>query len=173
MQVNKTKLDGVLEVVQPTLFQDHRGQYTALYIRRLYQQAGIEAEFVEDCISVSRRHVLRGIHGDNLTWKLISCLYGQFYLVVLNLEANSPQYGMWESWLMDSHSPYRQILVPPNFGNGHLVLSDEAIFHYRQSSYYNPEGQFTIKWNDPRFNIEWPNIGQNPITSERDTGCES
>lgn len=173
MQVKQTSLEGVLEMVPSTVFWDHRGQYVALYNREIYQAAGVEAEFVEDCVSVSNRHVLRGIHGDALTWKLISCLYGQFYLVVLNLDPDSPQYGMWDSWLMDSQSACRQILVPPNFGNGHLVLSEQAIFHYRQSTYYDRARQFSVKWNDPRFGIEWPDIGREPILSDRDAGCES
>ena len=53
------------------------------------------------------------------------------------------------------------------FGNGHLVLSDVAIFHYKQSTYYNRDGQFTIKWNDPEYDFEWQS--KNPILSERDS----
>ena len=59
-----------------------------------------------------------------------------------------------------------QILVPPKYGNAHLILSDKAIFHYKQSTHYNPAKQFTYKWNDPKFNIWWPI--KNPILSQRD-----
>ncbi|MCK4339436.1 MAG: dTDP-4-dehydrorhamnose 3,5-epimerase family protein, partial [Candidatus Cloacimonetes bacterium] len=48
----------------------------------------------------------------------------------------------------------------------HLILSNKAIFHYKQSTYYNPEKQFTYKWNDPKFSIWWPI--KNPILSQRD-----
>ena len=59
-----------------------------------------------------------------------------------------------------------QILVPPKFGNGHLVLSDKCIFHYKQNSEYDRSGQFTIKWNDPTFSFKWK--FESPILSERD-----
>jgi dTDP-4-dehydrorhamnose 3,5-epimerase len=56
--------------------------------------------------------------------------------------------------------------VPPMYGNAHLILSDKAIFHYKQSTYYHPKEQFTYKWNDPRFKISWPI--KDPILSQRD-----
>ena len=58
------------------------------------------------------------------------------------------------------------MLVPPKFGNGHLVLSDEAIFHYKQSTLYGEYKQFTIRWDDSHLNIPWP--CNNPILSQRD-----
>ena len=63
-----------------------------------------------------------------------------------------------------------QVLVPPKFGNGHLVLSAQAIFHYKQSSYYDRSTQFTLLWNDPKLDIWWPVT--NPILSRRDEGAE-
>ncbi|MBL0899231.1 MAG: dTDP-4-dehydrorhamnose 3,5-epimerase family protein [Reyranella sp.] len=59
-----------------------------------------------------------------------------------------------------------QILVPPKFGNGHVVMSDEAIFHYKQSTEYDRASQFTLRWDDPELNIWWPI--KNPIISQRD-----
>ena len=120
---------------------------------------------LESLSSVSKKHVLRGIHGDQKTWKLISCLGGEFLLVVVNNDENSPQFKKWESFTLTENNNI-QILVPPKFGNGHLVLTDRAIFHYKQSTYYNPKGQFTIRWNDPEYNIWWPI--RNPILSQRD-----
>ena len=58
--------------------------------------------------------------------------------------------------------------MPPKFGNGHLILSESAIFHYKQTTNYDRAGQFTIAWNDPDLKIWWPI--QNPILSERDQG---
>ena len=169
MEVLKTKLDGVLLIKPPTIFEDFRGTYIETYNEKLYNEAGIKVEFVQDDISVSSKHVLRGIHGDQETWKLISCLYGRFYLVVVNWDETSPQFGQWESFVLSDQNRL-QVLVPPKFGNGHLVLSDMAIFHYKQSAYYNRAGQFTILWNDPRLNIWWPI--KNPILSRRDEGNE-
>jgi len=167
MRVRHTSLDGVLVVEPPTVFEDFRGSYIETYNRRLYTEAGIDIDFIQDDISVSSRHVLRGIHGDEKTWKLISCLHGQFYLVVVNWDPESPQRGAWEGFTL-SESNRLQVLVPPKFGNGHLVLSEQAIFHYKQSTEYERASQFTLLWNDPRLGIWWPT--QAPVLSQRDQG---
>jgi len=88
---------------------------------------------------------------------------------VVNWDDTSPQYQQWESFVLSEQNRL-QVLVPPKFGNGHLVLSDRAIFHYKQSSYYNRAGQFTLIWNDPQLKIWWP-IKQ-PIVSRRDEGLD-
>ena len=87
-------------------------------------------------------------------------------LIVVNNDQNSLEYKKWESFVLSSDNK-AQILIPPKFGNGHLVLSDSCIFHYKQNTQYNRDGQFTIKWNDPSFNFKWMN--NSPILSERDT----
>lgn len=167
LQVTKTKLDGVVVITPPTIFEDFRGSYVETYNEELYHQAGITVKLVQDDISTSTKNVLRGLHGDAETWKLVSCLYGKFYLVVLNHDKDSKQFGQWESFTL-SDTNRLQVLIPPKFGNGHLILSDTAIFHYKQNCYYNRAGQFSIKWDDPRFKIWWPI--KDPIVSQRDAG---
>lgn len=169
MKVESTPLDGVLLITPPTLFEDWRGEYVELYNRRLYQDAGITIDFVQDDISTSSRHVLRGLHGDGETWKLVSCLSGRFYLAVINWDPDSPQYRQWTSFTL-SEKNRQQVLIPPRFGNGHVVLSEQATFHYKQTSYYNRAGQFTLKWNDPELGIWWP--VPNPLVSQRDAGID-
>ncbi len=168
MKVEKTELDGVLLITPPTIFEDFRGEYVEIYNRDLYREAGITVDFLQDDISVSSRHVLRGIHGDAKTWKLVSCLFGKFYLVVVNWDPDSPQYGRWASFTL-SDKNRRQVLIPPKFGNGHLVVSDMAMFHYKQNTHYDRSGQFTLLWDDPRLNIYWPI--KTPILSARDIGA--
>ena len=164
MEVHETNLKGVLQV-KLDVFEDFRGEYVETYNEELYREHGIDVKFIQDDISVSSRHVLRGIHGDSTTWKLISCLHGRFYLLVLNADSHSEDFGKWQSFVL-SDKNRMQVLVPPKHGNAHLVLSETAIFHYKQSTYYDRSKQFTYKWNDPRFNIWWPI--DNPILSERD-----
>jgi len=169
MDVKQTRLDGVRLITPPTNFEDFRGTYVELYNEELYRQAGIDVTFVQDDISTSSRHVLRGIHGDAETWKLISCLHGRFYLAVVNYDERSPQYRQWDAFTLSDQNRL-QVLVPPRFGNGHLVLSDTAIFHYKQSTYYDRAAQFTIAWNDPVVGIWWP--VREPVVSRRDQGVE-
>lgn len=167
MDVKKTELDGVLLITPPTVFEDFRGTYVELYNEDLYKRSGVTVDFIQDDISVSSRHVLRGIHGDGETWKLVSCLQGKFYLVVVNWDETSAQFGRWTSFTL-SENNRQQVLIPPQFGNGHVVLSEQAIFHYKQTTYYNRAGQFTLLWNDPKLNIWWP--VQDPVLSRRDEG---
>lgn len=164
IEVSQTDLDGVL-LIKPSVFEDHRGRYIEIYNEALYGQNGIDVKFIQDDISVSGRDVLRGIHGDNETWKLVSCLYGEFYFVVVNCNKNCEDFGKWQSFVL-SDTNRHQVLVPPRHGNAHLVLSDTAIFHYKQSTYYDRSKQFTYKWNDPQLNIRWPI--DSPILSQRD-----
>ncbi|RIL04010.1 MAG: dTDP-4-keto-6-deoxy-D-glucose epimerase, partial [Proteobacteria bacterium] len=126
-------------------------------------------DFIQDDISTSNKHVLRGIHGDQQTWKLAQCLYGSFYLVVINWDSSSKQYKQWEGFTL-SDTNRLQVLIPPKFGNGHVVMSEKAIYHYKQSTEYNRAGQFTIVWDDPELKIWWP--VKQPIISMRDEGLE-
>ncbi len=167
VHVKTCQLEGVKVITPPTIFEDFRGTYVETYNEALYRDAGIDQYFIQDDISVSDKCVLRGIHGDQDTWKLVSCLFGKFYLVVINWDPNSPQYQQWESFVL-SEQNRKQILIPPKFGNGHVALSEQTIFHYKQTTYYNRAGQFTIPWNDPALGIWWP--VKEPIVSQRDEG---
>jgi dTDP-4-dehydrorhamnose 3,5-epimerase len=164
MNVEQTKLEGVL-LVNPAVFEDHRGEYVELYNAKQYAAAGIRVKFIQDDLSASSRHVLRGIHGDSKTWKLVSCLAGSFYLVIVNCEKKSKRFGAWQSFTLSERNRH-QVLVPPNHGVAHLALSDRIIFHYKQSTYYDPSIQFTYRWDEPQFKIWWPI--KNPILSQRD-----
>jgi dTDP-4-dehydrorhamnose 3,5-epimerase len=165
MQVTKSAILPEVLIVTPVVFEDHRGEYMETYNEKLYKEAGIVVDFVQDDISVSTKGVLRGLHGDRTTWKLISCLFGKFYFVVVNCDENSPDFGKWDSFVLSERNR-KQVLVPPGYGNGHLILSDSAIFHYKQSTYYDPASQFSFRFDDPRLNIWWPL--SEPMLSRRD-----
>ena len=169
MKIKKTELDGVLLITPPTIFRDFRGMYVETYNEALYNENGIDVKFIQDDISCSKKGVLRGIHGDGETWKLVSCIHGEFFLVVVNNDPDSQQYKKTTSFTLNAENP-QQILIPPKFGNGHYVLSETAIFHYKQNTLYNRSGQFTIPWNSKEHNIYWP-IGE-PLTSARDYKVE-
>ena len=167
MLIESTTLDGVKLITPPTNFEDFRGSYVEIYNQRLYQKLGLTEHFIQDDISTSRQNVLRGIHGDSFTTKLISCLYGTFYMVVINNDPDSPQFKKWEAFTLSDRNR-KQILIPPKFGNGHVVLTEIAIFHYKQTTEYDRQGQFTIVWDDPKYDLWWPI--KYPILSKRDSG---
>lgn len=150
-------------VKQSDSFEDYRGE---LYT--VFDQEDWNVTFNHDKVSVSRQNVLRGLHGDKKSTKLISCLHGAVYLVVVDNRPESPNYLKWDSIVLTEHNK-KSVLVPPMFANGHLVLSDTAVFFYKWSypgEYPDVEDQFTIKWNDERIGINWPI--SNPILSKRD-----
>lgn len=157
-----TKLNGVI-LLKPDSFEDHRGEYLQIYNEKEYKRLIPEIKdinFVEEDISIATKYVIKGLHGNDSTWKLISCLYGKFYLVVAN-----PKTYQWQAFTLSDINKY-QVLIPPGYGNGHMCMSEKSIYHYKQSDYYNLDNQFTIRWNDEHFKIWWPM--KTPILSQRD-----
>ena len=153
-----------VKIFQPSSFIDNRGE---LYT--IFDQKEHELIFNHDKVAVSKKHVLRGIHGDSKATKLITCLHGTIYFVVVDNRPESPNYLKWDSLILSGKNKY-QVLIPPGFGNGHLVLSSTAVFFYKWSyegKYPDVEDQFSLNWKDPRINIQWP-INNEPILSERD-----
>ena len=164
IELLRTKLDGVY-MIKPDIYEDFRGTYTETYNSIEYKKAGLNVDFVQDDLSTTYKGVLRGMHGDEKTGKLVQCAYGKIYQVVLNCDEESDQFGQWEAFILSDENRH-QIYIPPKFGNGFFVLSDMAVYYYKQTSSYGDAPQFTYKWNDPRFGIVWP--VDNPILSVRD-----
>jgi dTDP-4-dehydrorhamnose 3,5-epimerase len=163
-----------LKIVQPSIYHEYRGSISTTYHSDYYDrllpanERNEGLEFKHDRYSKSKFAVLRGLHYDKKTWKLVSCLHGKIYLVVLDVRPQSTTYGKWESFII-SPETQTQVLIPPMFANGHFVMEDDSIFHYKMAykGEYNDETkQKTIVFNDSRFGIEWP--VQQPILSKRD-----
>lgn len=154
-------IPGLLEVeLDP--FRDYRGE-----IWSSYEQCDLFPKFVEDKISISTKNVLRGLHGDYETGKLISCIHGEIFLAVVDIREEK---NTVKTFILSDKNP-RLIFVPPGCLNGHLCLTNKCIFFYKWTARYKgPESQITVKWNDPTFNIPWP-LGS-PILSERDLNAE-
>ena len=153
-----------IKKIKNNSFKDHRGYYWTSWKKNIINKI----KFNHDKFSLSKKNVLRGLHGDTKTWKLVSCPYGKFLLVVVDCNKKSKNYLKWQSWIL-SHENSLQILIPPNYANGHLCLSDCCLFHYKLSykgSYFGVSKQFSLKWNDPKLNIKWPI--KKPILSLRD-----
>ena len=164
MIVENTTLDGVY-IVKPDVHEDERGNFYETYNKKEYEKAGLMANFVQDDISKSVKGVLKGMHGDAGTCKLVQCVYGTVYAVILNCNPESRDFGKWESFILSDDNKF-QLYIPPMYGNGYYVMSDVAVYSYKQTTYYGEYEQFTYKWNDSRFGIEWP--GEVKVISERD-----
>jgi len=171
IDVKKTDLNRVL-LITPPEFKDFRGNFIETYNKQefnkiLRDNGARELEFLQDDVSISKKNVLRGIHGDEKTWKLIYCLQGEIFSVIVNCDKDSKDFGKWQSFILSGKNRH-QLLIPPKFGNSYLVLSETAVYNYKQTAYYDPKDnpQFTYKWDDSKFNIDWPI--ENPILSSRD-----
>lgn len=164
LNIEKTSLEGVY-LVKPAAHEDARGNFYETYNEADYQAAGLTAKFVQDDVSVSKKGVLKGMHGDPGTYKLVQCVHGSVYAVILNCDEASADFGKWEAFELSAENKH-QLYIPPMYGNGYFVLTDTAVYTYKQSTYYGEYQQFTYKWNDPRFGIKWP--AEASIISERD-----
>ena len=163
-----------VKIIQPSIYHEYRGSISTTYHSDFYDRLlpAIERadglQFKHDRYSKSKFGVLRGLHWDEKTWKLISCLHGKIYLVVLDVREKQPNFGKWETFIIGPETG-TQVLIPPYFANGHFVMEDDSLFHYKMAykGEYNDENkQQTIVFNDKRFNIDWPI--DNPILSKRD-----
>lgn len=161
--------DKQVPIYTPSVYHEYRGEiFTTFHstehpvIEHMPKNVAIHNRF-----SKSYKNVLRGLHYDDSTWKLVQALVGDIYLVVLDTRTHSSTYGKWESYVI-SEKTREQVLVPPGFANGHYALTD-CIFHYTlfyQGSYVDENKQGVIKWNTDIFNIEWPT--SEPILQKRD-----
>jgi len=144
-------------------FEDFRGE-----IYTTYEKKNFDLDFDHDKIAVRSKNCLVGIHGDYKTHKLITCLYGKVFVVIVDNRKESEDYNKHKTFIL-SGSNKKQLLIPPGMGNSFLVLSDTCVYNYKLSykgSYIDCDEQFTLKWDDPKYNIFWPI--KNPILSERD-----
>ena len=154
---------------QPSVFREYRGEiWTTFHSIEHPITDYIDGKCeVHGRFSRSYKGVLRGLHWDNKTWKLVQAAVGDIYLVVLDMRESSPTYGDWESFIITERLR-NQILVPPGFANGHYALTD-CMFHYNlfyKDGYVDADEQGVVKWNDPEFQMEWPT--NNPILQKRD-----
>ena len=162
MQVYDTKLDGV-KLVVPDRFEDHRGSYMEIYDSKNFKSVTSEV-FVQDDISISKKGVLRGLHGDWKTTKLVTVLKGSGYAVIADNRPDSPTYKKWQSFTLSEQNK-NMLLLPAGIGNSILAMED-IVYFYKQNTHFEDGQQFTIKWNDPEWNFWWPI--DNPILSMRD-----
>jgi dTDP-4-dehydrorhamnose 3,5-epimerase len=161
-----TRLAGPV-LIAPKVFGDHRGFFLESYRRDAFAELGVADEFVQDNHSRSGRGVVRGMHfqvGAGQS-KLVRAARGAIVDVVVDLRRGSPSFGEWESFELTDENG-RMLYVPVGFGHGFCVTSEVADVTYKCGSYYDPEIERGIAYDDPEVGIEWP--GLDLVVSERD-----
>jgi len=151
----------------PTVHSDDRGFFLESYREDVWKGLGVDSDFVQQNHSRSTRGTVRGIHYQTSPGqaKLVRCVRGRIFDVVVDLRAGSASFGEWEGHVLDDQN-HHQIYVPIGFGHGFCVLSQEADVTYLVSSYFDPATEAGIRWDDPDLGIEWP--VEEPVVSKRD-----
>ena len=167
MQVSPTKIPDVL-TIEPKVFADDRGFFMESFKKQQYAEAGIDLPFIQDNHSGSKQGVLRGLHYqiEHPQGKLVRVVKGAVYDVAVDIRKSSPTFGQYVGEVL-SEENHRQLWVPPGFAHGFVVISETAEVTYKCTTYYAPQHERSLLWNDPALGIEWPPVGE-VLLSDKD-----
>lgn len=153
-----------IKTITRSTFKDKRGFYWTTWKKGILKRF----KFNHDKFSISKKNTIRGIHCDFKSWKLVTSVYGDILLVVIDMRKNSKNYLKNKKIILTHKNP-KLVLIPPYYANGHLCLSKVCVFHYKwfyKGRYLDAKEQKSYRWNEPKFKIKWPIL--NPILSQRD-----
>jgi dTDP-4-dehydrorhamnose 3,5-epimerase len=169
MQIIDTKLHDV-KLIRPKIHGDDRGWFAEVFNASAFTTAGLPSRFVQDNQSLSQRGVLRGLHYQIVRpqGKLVRALSGHIWDVAVDLRQGSPQFGQWAGFDLCGEN-LEFLWIPEGFGHGFIVLSETASVIYKTTDFYCPEGERSVRWNDPKLAIAWPlnDVGE-PRVSGKD-----
>ncbi|MGO9802496.1 MAG: dTDP-4-dehydrorhamnose 3,5-epimerase [Steroidobacteraceae bacterium] len=169
MRTTALGLPGV-KLIEHQAFDDERGAFFESWNERAFAAAGIEARFVQENVSRSRRFVLRGLHYQihHTQGKLVRVLAGEIFDVVVDLRRSSPGFGNSLALNLDCAAA-RSLWVPPGFAHGFLALSDDTRVQYKVTDFWSREAERTLRWDDAALGIRWPlPAGVAPLLSPKD-----
>ena len=171
MHVEETEICGV-KLIRPKIHGDERGWFAEMYNENKYLHAGLPVRYVQDNQSFSHRGTLRGLHYQlgKPQGKLIRVLSGKIYDVAVDIRRKSPTFGRWAGFDLNAENA-ATLWIPEGLAHGFLVLSETASVLYKTTDGYFPQGERTIRWNDPELAIAWPLESikpMSPILSEKD-----
>ncbi len=169
MEVIHTAIDEVL-ILEPRVFGDARGYFFEAYSEREFCEKVCRTHFVQDNQSRSVYGVVRGLHYQLPPYaqaKLLRCICGRVLDVAVDIRRGSPTFGKYVAVELTDRD-HRQLFIPKGFAHGFAVLSDEAVIQYKCDSYYAPQAEGALMWNDPSIGIEWPVPADRVILSDKD-----
>ncbi len=158
IKVEKTPIEG-LYVIEPAVHGDERGYFTETYNQNDMKEFGLNAVFVQDNQSMSRKGVLRGLHYqiNYPQCKLVRVIRGKVFDVAVDLRKDSKTYGKWYGVELSDENK-KQFYIPEGFAHGFLVLSDIAEFCYKVTDFYHPNDEGGLAWNDPSIGVKWQDV---------------
>jgi dTDP-4-dehydrorhamnose 3,5-epimerase len=151
-----TELPGVV-IIEPDVHKDARGFFLETFHEKKYADGKILGPFVQDNHSHSTKGTLRGLHAQlrQPQGKLVRAVAGAMFDVAVDIRRGSPAFGRWVGVTLSGDN-FRQLYIPPGFAHGFCVLSDEVDVEYKCTDFYDPAGEISVLWSDPRIGIEWP-----------------
>jgi len=156
-------------LLTPHVHADSRGQFIESFQKSCFaEQTGVYVDFVQDNEVVSNQGVVRGLHLQKEPHgqaKLIRVVQGNIYDVAVDLRSDSPTYGEWFGVELSADNR-TQLFLPKGFAHGYSVLSDRALVQYKVDSFYNPQSEIGIRYDDPELDINWQ--VKNPALSQKD-----
>ena len=165
-------LDTVLpevKIIEPEVYGDHRGFFMESWNASDFSKTLGEVCFVQDCHSKSTKGVIRGLHYQLAPYtqaKLVRCIEGTVYDVVVDIRKDSPRFKAWFGIELSAKN-FRQLWIPEGFAHGFAVMTESAQVFYKTTQFWHPEYERVIAWNDPDLAIDWP-IVETPNLSEKD-----
>lgn len=158
IRVTKCPIAG-LYVIEPAVHGDSRGYFMETYNQRDMAEAGLNMVFVQDNQSMSVKGVLRGLHFQKQypQGKLVRVIKGRVFDVAVDLRAESETYGKWYGVELTEENK-KQFYISEGFAHGFLVLSNTAEFCYKCTDFYHPGDEGGLAWNDPKIEIQWPEL---------------
>lgn len=168
MKITKTKIEGVF-IIEPEPREDKRGYFARVFAKEELKKAGIDFSIVHINRSLSRQKgVIRGMHYQKKPKeedKIIQCLAGRIFDVALDIRRGSKTYGQWVGQIVDPQNK-KMLLVPKGCAHGFQTLEKNSVVEYFVTQYYSPDFEEGIRYNDPKFKINWPI--EKAIVSEKD-----
>ena len=169
MKFSETKLKGAF-IIEPEKIADHRGFFARMWCKNEFEAHGLKSNFVQINLSFNKyRGIIRGLHYQTAPYeeaKLFRCTSGAMYDVIIDLRPKSPTYLQWAGFELTADNR-KMLYVPENFANGYQALSDNAEVIYLVSQFYSPDSEKGIRYDDPAFNIKWPQK-DDMVVSEKD-----
>lgn len=157
MKFNRTKIEDVI-IIEPEVHGDDRGYFLESYRQdQLEDFLGFRVKFCQDNESKSSKGVLRGLHyqlAPHAQTKLVRVIKGSVLDVAVDIRRGSPTFGQHVAVELSAENK-KQLFVPRGFAHGFIVLEEDTIFAYKVDSYYSPECDRGIAFDDPSFNIDW------------------
>ncbi len=170
MQVEATEIPDV-KILTPKRFGDSRGFFSEVYNRRVFAEAGITLDFLQDNQSLSRdAGTLRGLHYQAPPFaqdKLVRVIAGAIFDVAVDIRVGSPTYGRWVGVELSAEN-FRQLLIPVGFAHGFVTLEPDTIAIYKVTAPYSVAHDFGVAWDDPDIGIAWPLKTAKPALSAKD-----